>query len=168
MKIRKALLSDIPIIQEIAEKAWRPTYEHILTEEQTVFMLNLMYHSETLENQINGKITYFVIEDHQKKLGYFAVENLNDNQVKLHKLYLDPTKKQMGLGSKIIEFIKNWTLKNKRNYIILNVNKYNSAVQFYHKMGFNIIEEMILDIGNGYVMDDYVMQLDLGSTRSVV
>lgn len=166
MKIRKALLSDIPDIKEIAEKAWRPTYDHILSEEQTVFMLDLMYNSETLENQINGKITYFMVEENQGKLGYFALENLNDDQVKLHKLYLDPTKKQKGLGSKIIEFVKNWTLNNKRNSIILNVNKYNSAVQFYHKMGFSIIEEMILDIGNGYVMDDYVMQLNLALAQS--
>jgi GNAT superfamily N-acetyltransferase len=161
MKIRRALLSDIPDIKEIAEKAWRPTYDHILTEEQTVYMLDLMYNSKTLENQINGEIAYFMVDENQEKLGYFAVENVNEHTVKLHKLYLDPTKKQKGWGSKIIEFVKEWALMNKRNHIILNVNKNNSAVQFYQKMGFIIIEEMILDIGNGYVMDDYVMQLHL-------
>ena len=45
--------------------------------------------------------------------------------------------------------------------IELNVNKYNSAVQFYEKLGFFRAKEMVLDIGNGYVMDDYVMQLNL-------
>lgn len=167
MKIKKAIISDIPIIKEIAEKAWRPTYEHILTERQTLYMLDLMYNSLTLENQINGNIAFFMVDLGQKTVGYFSVEILNEQKVKLHKLYLDPTQKQQGLGKKIIQFIRNWTLTNQRESIILNVNKNNSAVQFYQKMGFIIIEELILDIGEGYVMDDFVMQLDLGSTRSI-
>ncbi len=167
MKIRKALLSDIPIIKTIAEKAWRPTYDHILTEQQTIYMLDLMYNSLTLENQINHNIAFFMVDLEQETVGYFALETINDQMVKLHKLYLDPMQKQKGLGSKIIQFIKEWTLENQRERIILNVNKNNSAVHFYQKMGFTTIEEMILDIGEGYVMDDYVMQLNLGSTQSI-
>lgn len=168
MKIRKAILSDIPVIKEIAEKAWRPTYDHILTEQQTLYMLDLMYNSLTLENQMNGNIAFFMVDLEQETVGYFALENIDDQIVKLHKLYLDPTKKQQGLGKKIIQYIQDWALTNQRNRIILNVNKNNSAVLFYQKMGFTIIEEMILDIGEGYVMDDYVMQLYLGPTQSNV
>jgi len=167
MKIRKALLSDIPVIKEIAEKAWRPTYDHILTEQQTLYMLDLMYNNQTLENQIKGNIAFFMVYLGQETVGYFAIEILNEQKVKLHKLYLDPTQKQKGLGSKIIQYIKDWALSNQSNRIILNVNKNNSAVQFYLKMGFKINEELILDIGEGYVMDDFVMQLDLGSTQSI-
>lgn len=168
MKIRKALLSDIPLIKEIAEKAWRPTYDHILTERQTVYMLDLMYNSLTLENQMNGNIAFFMVDVGQETVGYFAVENFNEQFVKLHKLYLDPTKKNMGLGKIIIQYIKDWALINQRNSIILNVNKNNSAVEFYLKMGFLVKEELVLDIGQGYVMDDFMMQLDLGPTQSNV
>ena len=167
MKIRKAILSDIPVIKEIAEKAWRPTYDHILTEQQTLYMLDLMYNSLTLENQIKGNIAFFMVDLGQETVGYFAVENVSDQNVKLHKLYLDPTQKQKGFGRKIIQYIKDWALTNQKNSIILNVNKNNSAVQFYQKVGFTILEEMILDIGEGYVMDDYIMQLHLGSTQSI-
>ena len=167
MKIRKAILSDIPVIKEIAEKAWRPTYDHILTEQQTLYMLDLMYKSQTLENQIKGNIEFFMVDLGQETVGYFALENVSDQKVKLHKLYLDPTQKQKGLGRKIIQYIKDWALTNQKNSIILNVNKNNSAVQFYQKVGFTILEEMILDIGEGYVMDDYIMQLHLGSTQSI-
>jgi GNAT superfamily N-acetyltransferase len=126
-----------------------------------------MYNSHTLENQINGKIEFFMVDLGQETIGYFAVENANEQNVKLHKLYLDPTQKQKGLGRKIIQYIRDWALTNQKNSIILNVNKNNSAVQFYQKVGFTILEEMILDIGEGYVMDDFVMQLDLGSTQSI-
>jgi len=108
-----------------------------------------------------------MVELGQETVGYIAIEILNEKKVKLHKLYLDPTQKQKGLGSKIIQYIKDWALSNQSNRIILNVNKNNSAVQFYLKMGFKINEELILDIGEGYVMDDFVMQLDLGSTQSI-
>ena len=167
MKIRKAILSDIPVIKEIAEKAWRPTYDHILTEQQTIYMLDLMYNSQTLENQIKGNIAFFMLDLEQETVGYFALENIDDQIVKIHKLYLDPTQKQKGLGRIIIQYIKDWALTNQKNSIILNVNKNNSAVQFYQKVGFTILEEMILDIGEGYVMDDYIMQLHLGSTQSI-
>ena len=48
MHFRKALISDIPVIQQIAEKAWRPTYAHILSEEQTLYMLDMMYGTDVL------------------------------------------------------------------------------------------------------------------------
>ena len=39
----------------------------------------------------------------------------------------------------------------------LNVNKSNPATIFYAKKGFKVFKEEILEIENGYVMDDYVM-----------
>jgi hypothetical protein len=42
--------------------------------------------------------------------------------------------------------------------VFLNVNKYNKAQYFYSKLGFAIIKEEVIDIGNDYVMDDYVME----------
>jgi ribosomal protein S18 acetylase RimI-like enzyme len=47
-------------------------------------------------------------------------------------------------------------------YLTLQVNRFNKAVSFYRNLGFKIIDEQDFDIGNGYFMNDYVMQLDLG------
>jgi ribosomal protein S18 acetylase RimI-like enzyme len=41
----------------------------------------------------------------------------------------------------------------------LNVNKYNPALGFYKKLGFSVISEEVIEIGEGYVMDDYIMEL---------
>ncbi|WP_332913722.1 hypothetical protein [Algoriphagus boritolerans] len=42
------------------------------------------------------------------------------------------------------------------------MNKYNQkAINFYLKMGFQEIYKEVIDIGNGYVMDDVVMELKL-------
>jgi N-acetylglutamate synthase-like GNAT family acetyltransferase len=165
MQFRKAVISDIPVIQQIAEKAWRPTYSHILSEDQTIYMLAMMYGTEVLMKQINSQIAFFLAVEADLVIGYFAMEISEPSKMKLHKIYLDPDQKSKGAGTKIIEFIKDVAFKAGVRQIELNVNKFNSAVQFYEKIGFFRAKEMVLDIGNGYVMDDYVMQLNLESAQ---
>jgi N-acetylglutamate synthase-like GNAT family acetyltransferase len=158
MILRKATLEDIPTIQEIAEEAWRPTYSHILTEEQTLYMIPMMYNTELISSQIE---LFSMLEVDAKAIGYCSFEKLTDTEGKLHKLYLRPSVKQKGAGTFIINEISKQARALGLESIILNVNKYNSAVDFYFKKGFTKDREMILDIGNGYVMDDYVMRLML-------
>jgi N-acetylglutamate synthase-like GNAT family acetyltransferase len=158
MILRKATLEDIPTIQEIAEEAWRPTYGPILTEEQTLYMIPMMYASEVLIPQIG---LFSVLEVDGVAIGYCAFEKQTDTEGKLHKLYLRPSLKQKGAGTFIIDQISQQARNLGLQSIYLNVNKLNSAVDFYLKKGFIKERELVLDIGNGYVMDDYVMRLML-------
>lgn len=158
MILRKATLEDIPLIQEIAEQAWRPTYSHILSEEQTQYMIPMMYATEVLQNQID---IFLILEIDGEGMGYCAFEQTSESDAKLNKLYLRPSVKQKGAGSFIIEQISNQARSMGLKSIHLNVNKHNSAVEFYLKKGFIKDKEIVLDIGNGYVMDDYVMRLML-------
>jgi ribosomal protein S18 acetylase RimI-like enzyme len=49
--------------------------------------------------------------------------------------------------------------------LMLTVNKLNTdSVAVYRKAGFTVREEAVFDIGNGYVMDDYVMEKRLTVT----
>lgn len=158
MILRKATLEDILVIQEIAEEAWRPTYGHILSEQQTQYMIPMMYASEVLQNQIE---IFSILEIEGEGMGYCAFEQTSETEAKLNKLYLRPSVKQQGAGSFIIEQISNQARSMGLTSIYLNVNKHNSAVNFYLKKGFTKDSEIVLDIGNGYVMDDYVMRLML-------
>ena len=158
MILRKATLEDIPTIQEIAEEAWRPTYGPILTEEQTLYMIPMMYNTELISAQID---LFSILEMDGHAIGYCAFEITSETDGKLHKLYLRPSIKQKGAGSFIIEQISNQARSLGLISIFLNVNKLNSAVTFYLKKGFTVEREMVLDIGNGYFMDDYVMRLFL-------
>ncbi|MFM6914190.1 MAG: GNAT family N-acetyltransferase [Aquirufa sp.] len=158
MILRKATLEDIPLIQEIAEEAWRPTYGHILTEEQTLYMIPMMYSHEVILQQID---LFSLLEMDDVAIGYCAFEKTSETEGKLHKLYLRPTVKQKGSGSFIIEQISHQARSMGLTSIYLNVNTHNSAVEFYLKKGFIKDSEMVLEIGNGYVMDDYVMRLTL-------
>jgi ribosomal protein S18 acetylase RimI-like enzyme len=58
----------------------------------------------------------------------------------------------------MIDYITEAARKNNQEALLLNVNKNNIAKNFYKKLGFNIVLDEVIDIGQGYVMDDYVME----------
>ncbi len=65
------------------------------------------------------------------------------------------------VGSSLLSFIEKEATKELQQAIFLNVNKMNTAIGFYKRHGFSITKEVIIDIGNGFVMDDFIMQKEL-------
>ncbi|WP_373400667.1 GNAT family N-acetyltransferase [Algoriphagus halophilus] len=73
-----------------------------------------------------------------------------------------PSAQGKGIGKKLIEAIKELALEKNQYSILLNVNKYNEgAIKFYEYLGFVNIKSEVIDIGNGYVMDDFVFEMKL-------
>jgi N-acetylglutamate synthase-like GNAT family acetyltransferase len=62
MRIRKATLKDIPVISELAEKIWWPSYRNIISDEQISFMLKDMYSEESLKEQMDSGIEFILAE----------------------------------------------------------------------------------------------------------
>ena len=88
--------------------------------------------------------------------------NYQNNKVtRLHKIYILPEAQGKGVGKVLIEKVIAIAKENQSEVISLNVNKFNQAVSFYKKIGFEIASEEDLDIGNGYLMEDYKMELKL-------
>ena len=83
------------------------------------------------------------------------------NKTKIHKIYVLPETQGTGLGRQFFELVKEKAKENNQKAIFLNVNKYNSALHFYTKLGFSIVNDEVIDIGEGYVMDDYIMELEI-------
>jgi Acetyltransferases len=78
---------------------------------------------------------------------------------KLHKIYVLPYNQGKGTGKFVItEIIRAISRKGGKG-LQLNVNRNNKAKDFYEKMGFVVIREEDIDIGNGYFMNDYVMEI---------
>lgn len=161
MKLIKATQKDIPLIQDLAKRSWGNAYADILSQEQMEFMLDTMYSEfEIAEHLKNPNYHYFLVFDENSKVfdGFLGYENHYENQTtKLHRIYLVPESKGKGLGKKTLEFLNEKVKESGDNRIILNVNKYNSAKSFYESQGYKVYDEGVFDIGNGYVMDDYLM-----------
>jgi GNAT superfamily N-acetyltransferase len=79
---------------------------------------------------------------------------------KLHKLYVLPEIHHSGIGGALFDSVVKASKTEHCKHLILQVNKINPARQFYQKKGMYIDKEAVFDIGNGFVMDDYIMRLD--------
>ncbi|QOG01438.1 GNAT family N-acetyltransferase [Flavobacterium sp. MDT1-60] len=162
--ISEAAISDIKQIQDIVHITWPITYGEILSKEQLDYMLDLFYSDEVLLDQYNKKeqLFYMIYED-QTNLGFIGIEhNYNAKAVtKIHKIYLLPETQGKGIGKKVIDEIAELALDNNSTALILNVNRFNSALGFYKKIGFEVVDEVNIDIGKGYLMEDYVMEKKL-------
>ena len=77
----------------------------------------------------------------------------------LSKFYVRNTLRGKGLGKAMLDTIYKFTAEHNLNRIWLTCNKYNSkSLNIYKKLGFEIVSEIVTDIGNGYVMDDYILE----------
>jgi len=165
MKLIKATQKDIPLIKDLAKRSWENAYAEILSQEQMKYMLDTMYCEAEISEQLkNINYYYYLIFDEVLNVfdGFLGYENHYENQTtKLHRIYLVPESKGKGLGKKTLEFLNEKVKESNDKRIILNVNKYNSAQKFYESQGYNVYDEGVFDIGNGYVMDDYLMEMIL-------
>lgn len=159
--ISEAGLSDIKTIQEITNITWPITYGEILSKEQLDYMLGLFYSDEALTKQIENKEQlFYLISDTESTIGFIGIEHHYKNGAitKIHKIYLLPETQGKGIGKKVIDEIAKMALVNNSTTLVLNVNRFNSALSFYKKIGFEIKETIDIEIGNGYLMEDYVME----------
>jgi GNAT superfamily N-acetyltransferase len=115
-----------------------------------------------LENQFNQGHQFYVAVLDGKSVGFIGIEpNYPEKGItKIHKIYILPNQQGLGIGKKLIEYVKELSIQSEMKGLLLNVNRFNKAVDFYKAIGFNIVFEENIDIGNGYLMEDFVMRLD--------
>lgn len=164
--IREISQDEVEIIRSLAYKIWPITFKEILSEEQIAYMLQWMYSTEKLGQQMNAGHQFFVFEQENEPIGFLGIEKNYQGMksLRIHKIYVLPEIHGKGIGKKLIDFASALAIKSDCSSINLNVNRYNEAVDFYKHLGFSIVKSEDLDIGNGYLMEDYVMEKDLKIT----
>ena len=159
--IRPASFNDIPFIQEIARLTWPVAYKEILSPEQLEYMLDSFYSTESLHKQIENGHHFFIALKDFKPSG-FAAFNHEGNQIyKLQKLYVNPNIQQSGIGRHLLQTVEKTAFSMGGKTMQLNVNRHNKATSFYEKNGYSITKEVDIPIGNGYFMNDYIMEKSL-------
>jgi diamine N-acetyltransferase len=163
LSIRFAGPEDIPLIGFLAQQIWPLTYRDILQADQLEYMMNLFYSPSSLSKQMfDQKHQFLIAEDGEEPVGFASYSASGEPGVyKLHKIYVLTNQQGKGLGKFIIGFIsKNLQLAGAAR-LQLNVNRNNKARYFYEKMGFQVVKEEDIDIGNNFYMNDFVMELAL-------
>jgi N-acetylglutamate synthase-like GNAT family acetyltransferase len=160
LMIRASTPNDINTIQQIAATTWAVTY-HFLSIEQMEYMLDWMYSTISLQQQMQNGHQFYLAEINHTIIGFASVSKEDKNICKLNKLYVLPTVQKTGAGKALLKRVVAYAKELACNEIHLQVNRNNNAKDFYIKQGFTILYEADFEIGNGFFMNDYVMGLKI-------
>lgn len=142
---------------DIANEIWNQHFISIIGQAQTDYMLENFQSEKAMTEQIKSGYEYYNFVLDGNPIGYFAICEEQDNTLFLSKLYLKKEYRGKGFARQAFEFIKSIAKKNGNSMVWLTVNKYNdNTIGVYKKFGMKIIRSQVTDIGDGYVMDDYI------------
>lgn len=160
-KIRDAGIADISLIRELTYQVWPQTYAALLSAEQIDYMLEMMYSESSLQQQMESGARFVIATEGETPVGFASYQETEPSVYKLHKIYVLPSQQGKGTGRFIISQLIERIGPLGATALQLQVNRNNRARLFYEKLGFTAIREIKLDIGNGFFMDDYIMELKL-------
>ncbi len=162
IQIVPATARHIKAIQEVSALAWPEAFKDILSASQIAYMMEWMYSDASLREQMKEKNhRYFLATSDDENVGYMSIEHNCENKgkTKIHKLYILPGQQKKGIGRLFIDFAGAKAREAGDTAVYLNVNKYNgNAIAFYKRTGFFLAKEEVIDIGNGFIMDDFVFE----------
>lgn len=157
---RRLLSDEVEAVALLARTVWQATYPALISQAQIDAMLADRYAAARIRDQLDTpRHAWWVIGT---PLAGFAHVELIDDAAKLDKLYVHPARQRLGLGSALLDVAAEWAREQGRAVLRLQVNRGNArALRAYEKYGFRIVESRVFDIGNGFVMDDHVMEKTL-------
>ncbi len=161
--ILPATLEHLPAIAALAQVIWTAHYPGIITHEQIMYMLKKMYDSGVLKEELAKGICYDRALIGRAMRGFTSYGPWQGNrQMKLYKLYIHPNFQRRGIGSMLMRHVEQVAKKRGFESIFLTVNRENEpAINAYRKNGFAITDTSLVDIGQGFVMDDFIMTKNL-------
>lgn len=149
----------------MAGRIWREYYPQIISSAQIEYMLERMYSISRLQQDLIEQVDYVLLKNPDGFCGFAAYSALSDSELRLHKLYVEQRCRGAGGGRALLEHIEAVARRRRFRTVTLTVNKRNErALKVYQRFGFRIIESVSVDIGNGFVMDDYILAKRVNST----
>jgi GNAT superfamily N-acetyltransferase len=161
ISISEAKPSDFPVIREIAQITWPIAYGAIISKAQLDYMLEKFYSDAALYDNFSTKNHRFLlVKENSICLGFASYEHhyLGENKTRLHKIYMLPDSQRKGAGKLLLAEVEKLALENNDYIISLNVNRFNSALHFYQKLGFEKVGEEDIELDFGYLMEDYILE----------
>lgn len=142
-------------LMDLIQEIWPEVFTPIIGQEQVTYMLAHYQNRATIEDEIAQGAKYYLLTYQDQPLGYTAFED-QDDFVYLSKLYLHHSARGKGLMTSVID---TYLTIAQGKPIRLNVNKHNlSSIKIYEHWGFLRIGQRQVDIGSGFVMDDYIYE----------
>lgn len=148
-------------LAQIASEVWHQHYAAILSAEQIDYMVEQFQSTSAIEHQLNQEhYSYYLVHTPQGPAGYVGVQlEPQGDSLFLSKLYLKREFRGKGIARQALSFLEGLARSQGRKTIWLTVNKHNAgSIAVYRHLGFETVRAQVSEIGQGYVMDDYVME----------
>ncbi len=151
-------VEDIGIVEALAAQVWNEHYSAILTKEQISYMLEKFQSAGAIKSQMEEQGYRYFLLSGSVPMGYIAVKE-NENSLFLSKYYILKEFRGAGHASAGFAFIEKFAADRGLSSVWLTVNRENEgSISVYRHKGYEIVREQVADIGNGFVMDDYIME----------
>lgn len=164
VEITAATEADLAVVKDLAHRIWHRHYPGIISVEQIEYMLDNGYAAAVLAKFLTTPGAGLALARLGERTVAFAAWYRAGEPVtvKLDKLYVLQEFQRQGIGRRLIGHVEAAARADAALTLILSVNKHNGAsIAAYQRCGFAIREEVVVDIGNSFVMDDYVMTKQL-------
>jgi len=157
--------SEIASIATLADEIWHEHFTPIIGTAQVEYMLEKFQSPDAIRQQINSGHIYMAVQMDGDLIGYAGlIPDIKNRSIQLSKFYILKSFRRHGIGRELMRHIERLCLEKQIDRIWLTVNRHNSdSIAAYFKMGFSKTGETVSDIGNGFVMDDFMMEKRLTS-----
>lgn len=152
-------IEELAAIERIAREIWYEYYVPLIGRDQVDYMVSKFQSSSALQAQVRESYEYFSMQQDGALTGYMALQCQPEaGRLFISKLYLHRNARGRGTGRAAMEFIEGIARQRGLESLWLTVNKENPSVRAYQRMGFEIAAAVAIDIGGGFVMDDFRME----------
>lgn len=147
----------VDAVAALARVVWQATYPTLISQGQIDTMLADRYAATRIRSQLDDPHhAWWVIGSPPAGFAHVVTDATT---AKLDKLYIHPKRQRLGLGAALVNACIDWARAQGHRVLRLQVNRGNTqAMHAYQKYGFSVVESRVFDIGQGYVMDDHVME----------
>ncbi|MDS4015063.1 MAG: GNAT family N-acetyltransferase [Candidatus Accumulibacter sp.] len=158
--------ADVDAIVDLARVVWYDTYPAIISRAQIEFMLAQRYDAAKIRSELTqAGVWWDQARIGQQLVGFACSLSSGNSELKLDKIYVDPQHQGAGVGARLIGQVAARARAAGCPTLILAVNKRNErAIAAYRRHGFIVREAVCVDIGGGFVMDDFIMAKSLNTS----
>jgi len=160
--VQRLTAADVDAVSALARIVWQATYPALISQAQIDAMLADRYAPERIRERLDDpRQAWWVARQGHALIG-FAHALLDKDGCKLDKLYVHPAHQRRDTGAALLRTAEDWARRQQAHRLWLQVNRGNAqAIRAYEKYGFRIVESRVFELGDGFVMDDHVMEKPL-------
>ena len=157
---------DIAAVARLADEIWHEHFVSIIGVQQVDYMLEQFQSPQAISSQIGAGVEYYLSSSDNNLTGYLAlIPDQPGEKMMISKIYIRREDRGRGIGSFLLDFVQRKCMQRRLDTIWLTVNRHNAGtIEWYRKRGFVITNEVKKDIGVGFYMDDFIMELTVGKT----